>query len=326
MNTTPPATVTAARVDPFAGKTIFQGVLQPRGFPGLPEGWVSEWETFSSSDSELQLFLASYHPSNWTSPKVLLILHGLGEHGGRYLHFPHYLKNDVGAVFCLDHRGHGRSEGLRGHVARFDLLADDAALAVRRVDDILRKRFGRSEIHVLGHSMGGLVALRMMLLHPSLPVRSLTVSAPLLAVKVELPFAKRAAAHVLSRVWGSLHMNSEIDPRVLSHDAEVAEAYTADRLVHKKGTPRFYTELLGAMADTLKRDSGIEVPLQMIVPLQDSVVDPEAALGFFRNLKHREKQLRTYPGFYHESFNEVGKEQAFEDLRTWINTHSDSTN
>lgn len=320
------STTHAARPDPFAGKTIFQGVLQPRGFPGLPEDWTSEWETFASSDSELQLFLAYYHPKNWTSPKVLLILHGLGEHGGRYLHFPHYLKNDVGAVFCLDHRGHGRSEGLRGHVSRFDLFADDSALAVRRVDEILRKRFGRSEIHVLAHSMGGLIGLRMMLLHPSLPVRTLTVSSPLLGVKVELPLAKRAAAHVLSRLWGSVHMTSEIDAKLLSHDAEVAEAYKTDRLVHEKGTPRFYTELLGAISDTMKRDSGIEVPLQVLVPLQDQIVNPETSLSFFRNLKHREKQLRTYPGFYHESFNEVGKEQAFEDLRSWIKMHSDSAN
>ena len=324
MNTIP--TASKHRTNPFAGKTLYQGVLQPRGFPGLPEGWVSEWETFASADSELQLFLASHHPTTWTRPKALLVFHGLGEHGGRYLHFPHFLKEDVGAIFCMDHRGHGRSEGLRGHVTRFDLLADDAALAVRRVDEILRKRFGRAEIHVLGHSLGGLIALRMLFLHPSLPIRSVTVSAPLLGVKVEVPFAKRAAAQVLSRVWGSLHMNSEIDARAISHDSEVVEAYLSDRLVHKKGTPRFYTELLGAINDTIRRDSGIEVPLQMIVPLQDALVDSEASLGFFRNLKHREKQLRTYPGFFHESFNEVGKEQAFEDLRAWINTHSDSPN
>lgn len=312
--------------DPFDGKTIFQGMLQPRGFPGLPTGWVPEWETFASSDSELQLFLAYYHPAQWKGPRALLIIHGMGEHGGRYLHFPHYLQKDVDAVFTLDQRGHGRSEGLRGHVSRFDLLTDDAALAVRRVDEILKKRFGRSEIHVLGHSMGGLVALRMMLLHPSLPVKTLTVSAPLLGVKVELPLAKRAGAHLLSRIWSTLHMTSEIDARHVSHDPEVVEAYKTDRLNHGKGTPRFYTELLHAMADTNRRDSGIEVPLQMLIPMQDLLADSEKSLAFFRNLKHREKQLKTYPGFYHESFNEVGKEQAFEDLRSWINTHSDSVN
>lgn len=311
---------------PFEGKQIHQGILQPRGFPGLPEGWVSDWETFASNDSELQLFQIAHHREKWTSPKALVVLHGMGEHGGRYLHVAHFLKDDVGAVYCLDHRGHGRSEGLRGHISRFDLFSDDAALAIRRIDESLRKRFGRSEIHVLAHSLGGLIGLRTAFLHPTLPIHSLTVSAPLLGVKVELPLVKRAGAQVLSRIWGSLHMASEIDARLVSHDPEVVDAYRADRLVHRKGTPRFYTELLKAIADTKSRESGLEVPLQMIVPLQDSIVDPEASLEFFRNLKHREKQLRTYPGFFHESFNEIGKEQAFEDLRSWINTHSDSKN
>lgn len=289
----------------------------------MPPGWISEWETFASADSELQLFLATHHPKDWKSPKALIILHGMGEHGGRYLHFPHHLNEDVGAVFCLDHRGHGRSEGLRGHISRFDIYADDAALAIRRVDEILRKRFGRSEIHLFGHSLGGLITLRTILLHPTLPVRSVTVSAPLLGIKVQLPLLKRAGAQLLSRLWSSLHMTSEIDPKWVSHDPDVVEAYKADRLVHKKGTPRFYTELLGATADTLARDTGIEMPIQFLVPMQDQLVDSEATLAFFRNLKHRDKQLKTYPGFFHESFNEVGKEQAFEDLRAWLNQHSE---
>jgi len=91
--------------------------------------------------------------------------------------------------------------------------------------------------------------------------------------------------------------------------------------VHKKGTPKLYTELTAAIADTIRRDSGIDYPLQMGVPQQDAIVDPEAALEFFRNLKHREKHLRTYPTFFHEVLNEVGKEQAFEDVAGWIAKH-----
>jgi acylglycerol lipase len=319
------AQATVAKTTLGSDKKIYQGVIQPRSFPGLPEGWVSEWETFASSDGKLQLFQVCHHPANWQSHKVLVILHGVGEHGGRYLHFPHYLQHDVGAVYALDHRGHGRSEGLRGHAENFDLIVDDAALAIRRIDEQLRKRFGRSEIHLMGHSMGGLITLRMLLLHSGLPLQSVTVSAPLLGILVPLAVSKRAAAQVLARVWGSLHMSTEVDAKTLSHDPEVAEAYVADRLVHNKGTPRFYVELVRAIADTVRRDSGIDVPLQMLIPLQDQVVDSEIAMKFFRELKLREKQLRTYPGFYHESFNEIGKEQAFEDLRTWINTHSPSS-
>ncbi len=289
------------------------------------EGWASDWETFPSADGTLQLFSAIHHSETWQSEKALFVLHGLGEHGGRYAHFPYYLTKagaPFEAVYCLDQRGHGRSEGIRGHVDRFDSLTEDCILAIHRFDESLKKRFGKSEIHLFGHSMGGLVVLRALFRKPDLPIRSVTVSAPLLGIRVELPISKRAVAHVLSHVWGSLHMKNEVDPALLSHDKDVVEAYKADRLVHNKGTPRFYTELLAALADTRKRDSGLEYPLQMIVPMQDRIVDPQAALSFFRALKSRDKQLKTYPDFYHESFNEIGKEQAFEDLSTWIKTHS----
>ena len=169
--------------------------------------------------------------------------------------------------------------------------------------------------------MGGLIVLRTLFLHPDLPLRSAAVSAPLLGVKVKLNPIKILGAHVLARIWGSLHMNSEIDPGLLSHDTAVGEAYLADRLVHTKGTPRFYVEMQKAIADTLTRESGIEVPLQMLIPTEDSIVDSNRALTFFQKLKHREKELRTYEGFYHEIFNEIGKERVFQDLAAWIRTH-----
>jgi len=308
-----------------AGK-VYQGALQPKSFPGLPENWTSEWETFPSSDGALQLFAVTHHPVAWAKEpqgfKALIVIHGLGEHGGRYLHLPHFLKSAVDCVFCLDLRGHGRSEGLRGHVERFDLHAEDVALAIYRLEDHLTKRFGKAEIHLFGHSMGGLIALRTLFLQPNLPIKSATVSAPLLGVKVPVPAIKKAAGQVLSRLWGSIHMRNELDPRLVSHDAEVVQAYQQDRLVHDKVTPRFYTELQSAIADTMARDSGMNYPLQIVVPLQDAIVDPEASLAFFRALKHRDKQLKTYPGFFHEPVNELGKEQVFEDIRTWITRHT----
>lgn len=326
-------------MNPPSERRIYQGSVQPRNFPPLPKGWVSEWQTFPSSDGALQLYSVTHHPEpkKWKGHRTLVILHGLGEHGGRYLHFPHFIQELnpssseslgealpeplIDAVYCLDHRGHGRSEGLRGHVESFDRFTDDVALAVSRLHEDLMKRFGHAEIHVLGHSMGGLILLRTLFLHPTLPFRSATVSAPLLKIKAEVPRIKKAAALVLSHIWGSLHMTSDLDPQKLSHDPDVVEAYITDRLVHKKLTPRFFTELLSAMADTVKRDSGIELPLQMMVPLQDVIVDPDTSLQFFRALKHRDKVLKTYPSLFHEPFNEIGKEQVFADLISWITSH-----
>ena len=157
------------------------------------------------------------------------------------------------------------------------------------------------------------------------------MTAPLLGIKVKVPFLKKLLADTLSHVWGSLHMATEVNPGVLSHDPEVQKAHLADRLVHHKITPRLFIEMQAAIADTLSRaaeesarsvKSIMKYPLQMLIPLQDLVVDSDASLGFFKNLKESDKQLKTYPNFYHEPHNEIGKEQVFEDLRKWISSHS----
>lgn len=88
-------------------------------------------------------------------------------------------------------------------------------------------------------------------------------------------------------------------------------------------TPRFYEEMKAAMADTLSRRSGIPVPILFLVPLEDQIVDSQITLEYYRELKHRDKLLKTYPGFYHEPMNDVGREQVFQDIAEFIRgTHA----
>ncbi len=294
------------------------GVKQPKGFPGLPAGWVSEWETFKSADGQAQLFSITHHREPWVGPRALVIVHGMFEHAGRYQHVPYYVQEVVDAVHCIDLQGHGRSEGIRGHIENFDFLRDDVALAVKRLDEKLKKRFGKSEIHLLGHSMGGMIVLRTLLAHPDLPLRSVSVSSPCLGVKVKVPAVKKAAAHVLKNIWGSLQLSAVLDAGLISHDPAVVETYVSDRLVHNKMTPKFFTLMTAAMENTVKHDTLTQVPLQFLVPLEDGVVDPEVELSFFKKLKDEKKRLKTYPGFFHEGLNEIGKEKMFADLVSWI--------
>jgi acylglycerol lipase len=300
------------------------GILQPAGFPSLPEGWTTEVSSLASADRKAQLFLMGFHKSAASkgAHRALLVVHGMGEHGGRYLHLPYYLESVFSSVYCIDQRGHGRSEGIRGHCDRFTQYTDDLAEVITRVSEELKARYGQIELHVLGHSFGGLVVLRTHFLNATLPVKTVIASAPLLGVRLEVPAIKRLAGIGLSKIWGSLHMSNEVDASVLSHDPEVGKAYLNDRLVHNKVTPRFYTEMMAALSDTVKRDSGFPYPLLMIVPIQDKLVDADASLRFYKNLKIRDKQMQTYPGFFHESMNELGKEKVFEDIAAWIKNHS----
>ncbi len=301
------------------------GVLQPKGFPPLPTGWGYECETYSSVDGLAQVYSATFEkkkPEKGMGHRALIIAHGIGEHGGRYLHFPHYLKDSLDLIVAPDHRGHGRSEGLRGHVSRFTDYEDDFALAIRRLDEKLKKRYGKSEIHVLGHSLGSLIMLGTLSRFHDLPIRSATASSPLISLRMAVPAFKKYAAVAISRIWGNLQMDSGLDVSHLSHDREVLDTYLKDRLVHPKITPILFLSMQASMAKMAKKDQPFPYPLLALVPMDDPIVNPEAALNFYRALKINDKQLKTYPGFFHESFNEIGKEQVFEDLEKWIKQHS----
>ncbi len=289
-----------------------------------PAGFVPEWESFPSADGKLKLFSRFQHSEPWTRPVGLLVLHGHGEHGGRYAPYAPLLKQSGGveAILIPDHRGHGRSEGLRGHAERFDQLVDDAEAAALRLKKRLEDRFGgRAELHLLGHSLGGHIALRL-LFRNTIPFASATVTAPFLAVKAKVPVVKKLAANVLEHVWGTLQIPTALDSSGLSRIPEVVEAYQKDRLVHDKMTPRFYGSMQAAWKDTRSRHEGIQVPLQVIVPLADPIVDPEVTQTFYRELKHRDKRLRTFENSLHEPMNDLDREQVFQDIGSWIRSHS----
>lgn len=291
----------------------YYGVKQPTGFPGIPAGWFTEWETRVAADGKTKLFALLHRKRDVPVKRVLVIVHGFGEHAGRYLHFPHFLDANgagVDVVFAYDQRGHGRSEGLRGDAERFDALADDLEGILRYVET----KFPGAELHLLGHSLGGHVALRFGFLHPGLPLKTFQVSSPYLALHQEPPIALRAVAGVLAKTWRTLSLSTDVDASVLSRDDRVVENYSADRLNHGRMTPRFYASMIAAQKDTLRRRSGFAYPLAMHLPLADRLVNTPVSRAFFERLEIPGKRLFEYPDFRHEPMNDVGKETFFENL------------
>jgi acylglycerol lipase len=296
------------------------------GFPGVPDSWKTSWSTAPSSDGKLNLFsMVHSHKSALETRdrpvKILFAFHGQGEHCGRYQHFPHYLSETVDVIATMDHRGHGRSEGVRGHVDRFEQYVLDARAFVERTRSEWGAHGRKVEIHLFGHSMGGLISLLLLQEHPQISFRSATLSAPLLGLKFEVPLAKRLAGHALSKVLGGLQLDTGLDSSLVSHDPAVVATYNQDTLVHGKATARFFTEMLEAIRRARSRDV-LQAETQFLVPLADGLVDPQATLEFAGKLRQSGKRIVTYEGFFHESFNEVQKEKAFADLSKWIQEHS----
>lgn len=291
----------------------------------LPEGWEHRWCSQPSVDGEVCLFVSKFVKKKLPPiPRVLFVVHGQGEHGARYSHFPQYLGDSVDAVVCMDHRGHGRSQGVRGHVNRFDQYIDDAYSVLQSiVQEFTSSESGRApSVHLLGHSMGGLISLLMFQEKSVSFLKSATLSAPLLGLKFPVPVLKKAAGHFLSRIVGSIQMETGLDSGLISHDPKVVQAYRSDQLVHSKATARFFTEMVAAIARAGSRTGGIFVPVQFIIPMADGLVSSEATLAFTDRLDHPSKKVLRYEGFFHESFNEIDKARAFEDLRAWIRANS----
>ena len=303
--------------------SLLRSFHRTEGFPGLPGDWEASSGNLENATRTGNLFTLFLRKKAVTSRRALIVVHGQGEHCGRYLHLPKFLDPAITDVCLFDLRGHGRSEGLRGHVEKFDEYTEDLAVFIAFAREKLSAQYGAApEMHLFGHSMGGLITLRLLITRPEIHFPSSAITAPLLGLKMPVPGYKKALGYALSSVWGSLQLGSALDYALLSHDVNVQKAYANDLLVHDKATPRFFTEFQKAMADTLKHIKGFETPLLFMIPMQDGIVDAEVAVDYAKAIQDKKKDLITYPEFRHEVLNETGKEQAFEDLKKWILSHS----
>lgn len=244
---------------------------------------------------------------------LLLILHGHGEHGGRYEKFAKELEGERVSIAIHDVRGQGRSGGREVYVEHFEDFVKDVTAFV----DFLAAKHGvHSKIFLLGHSLGGLVAIHWARQAPE-KIRALILSSPCLGL------ALPKAALVLNRFINSfapafLYQNPVYPPH-LTHNPEEVEHYRKDTYIKRKISARLLAEMLGAM-DALDRNGRSEFPFPVAVIMSglEKVVDGAKTRQFIENLQAPLKEVKIFPDFYHEAFNELGQEQAFSALRSFL--------
>lgn len=275
----------------------------------MPETKHEEWR-FEGKDG------VSLHAQAWTPPDAratMIVVHGLGEHVGRYGNVVDYFAPRGFAVQGYDHRGFGRSEGKRAFAASFDDFLDDLDTFVGAV----RARRPGERIVVVGHSMGGLIVLRWAAFRTP-QVRAVVSSGAALVPGASVSKGKIVAARVLSRVAPGLSMANEVNPADLSRDPTVVKAYEQDPLVIRKITARLGYEIIRSMGETLDAAGRVRTPLLLLHGGADALVDPAGTRRFFEATQAPHKRLHVYPGFLHEIFNENGKEKVFQDMEAWL--------
>ena len=240
----------------------------------------------------------------------IVIMHGLGEHSGRYQHVVEFFNACGLSVRCYDHRGHGRSQGRRGDVILGETLLQDAQIVI----DDFSIRYSLPPF-LFGHSMGGLFAARFALSARS-PLRGLILSSPALALRLHR--VELVMLRVLEALLPWLGLPNGLKPADLCHSAAVVKAYRADPLVHARISARLLRAMLDAIDECQGHAAAMSIPTLTLVAGSDRAVDPAGALRFHAQLPPELARLRVFPDMYHEIFNEPDATLAFDAVRDWL--------
>lgn len=268
-------------------------------------------ENFLPSIAGITLHYRAWLPE--TPPLACVaIAHGIGAHGGAFTNVGQAWAEQGVAVYAIDLRGHGLSDGQRGHInAWSELVADVDVL----LDHIQAEHPGVS-LFLWGHSLGGAIAMDVAL-QGKIPLNGLILIAPALDVGGISPI-KIGLGKILSRVWPRFSLDTGIDKTSCSRVSELVKAYYADPLHHDRGSARMATEFLTAIARIKSQIGTLQLPVLILHGSADRVTTVAGSETLFAQLSTSDKTLRIYPEALHELHLELNREEILAEMMDWI--------
>ncbi len=262
----------------------------------------------------LDLYRQDWRPE-MPAKAVLAIVHGFGEHSGRYKNIVDYFVPRGYAVYAFDLRGHGRSPGTRGGIKAWSEYREDVKAFLRTVAE---QEPGRP-LFLYGHSLGGEITLDYVLHYPE-GLKGVIASGPTLGPPGVSPLLLWIS-RLMSRIAPTMSMETKLDATALSRDQAVVEAYVTDPLVHGTGTARLGTEMSDTAAWVQAHAGDLRLPLLIVHGQKDRLVNPEDSQRFFKNVTFADKERIEYPGGFHEPHNDIEHSKVMADIEGWIVKH-----
>ncbi len=269
---------------------------------------------FYTSDN-FRLYASIWLSQNFDMERVIVFHHGLGEHSGRYTNLIERFKEENFSFFSYDIRGHGKSYGNRG----------DCESILRYVLDLeeyiyfIKKEYKIHKPILLGHSLGGLVTSYFCVRHTNQQeIKALLLSAPALKISLNvIQYIKKLIGQILFLFKPDLILKTGLDPKKISHDKKVVEAYIQDPLVHSMISVRLALDMFNAIDFIIQRARKIKIPVWIGHGSMDTITSLEGSEEFYNLIQSEQKTLKIYSGLYHEIFNEI-TDIPLQDLKEFI--------
>jgi alpha-beta hydrolase superfamily lysophospholipase len=247
---------------------------------------------------------------------IICLVHGLGEHSGRYTHWAGLLNQAGYSVLTYDLRGHGKSEGQRGHIFSFNEFIEDSDLLLEEA----RERYPKVPLFLYGHSLGAII-IWYYVLRKKPQIEGVILSALDYKNALEEQKVKVLMAKMLGSLAPKISLSSGLDPLTISRDPEVVSLYINDPLVHKQLSLGFSKSSLNAIAWANHHTSEWTLPVLVMHGEEDRLGYVEGSREFASKVKC-DCDLKIWPGLFHEVHNEPEKEEVFEYLRNWLDKHA----
>jgi len=268
-------------------------------------------------NDDITFYMQGWEPEG--KPKAIVcLIHGLGEHTGRYAHVGEALNEAGYALFGFDLRGHGQTGGPRGHIPSLNVVLQD----IQQFIEFQKQNHPGSPIFLYGHSLGGLFALVYAFQYPdgikAVIVTGVALHSPLLEQK-----SKVAMVKVLGSLFPSMIIPTGLDPATISRDSAVVQKYANDPLVHGKSSLGLGKTTLEAVNLCFTRAKAFSLPLLVMHGKKDTLVYSSGSEEFAKlaGEKNKDVTLKLWDGLYHEIHNEPEQAEVFKVMIEWLDRH-----
>ena len=269
-------------------------------------------ENYLQVDSKCRIYIREWIPKEKVK-KNLFIIHGLGEHSGRYEDLAKILIKEGIGVFSIDLIGHGKSSGKKGHIKSFE----DFINAVETGVIYVRKKFLDTPIILFGHSLGGLISLKFLIDRESKEIERSIISSPWIETALEIPNHLLFIHKIFQKIIPGLQLSNNLITSHLSKDKKIVEKYENDILVHDKISLNLFSEIIKTIDDVIERSSRIKIKTLIYHGKNDKIISHKGTEKVAKLIP--DNKFILYKNIHHEPHNDIEKEIVYKQMIDFIN-------